>query len=319
MTQPILIAQVQTPVQPKSRLAKNWKLLAGLLAAIFVLGIIAVLGIFSLVMSSMKGSDPAKQALARARSNPAVVQQLGTPIEEGWFVSGAINVSSDSGDADLALPISGPMGKAVLHVTASKSAGTWTYSLMQASMQGSGEKIDLLEPSSNPAQTESQVSPSAAAAAPPPASSEPGGSGTSSTAPPPGSMADGIGSADGEQAGTRVVVTELKRSGDTVTLKFTIYNDSNAELDTGSRFNDSKNYKGFRNFSLVHLIDAASKKKYFVAADSDGNCVCSEGVDDIKPKTQVNLWAKFPAPPDSVQKITVEIPHFNPIDDVPIK
>jgi hypothetical protein len=131
---------------------------------------------------------------------------------------------------------------------------------------------------------------------------------------------EGIGSGDGEQTGSRAVITDLKRGGSTVTLKFTIYNDSNAELNIGGRFNAS-GYKenGGRSFSGIHLLDSVSKKKYFVAADSDGNCLCSEGVNDIPPKGQVSLWAKFPAPPDNVQKITVQIPHFIPVDDVPIK
>jgi hypothetical protein len=134
------------------------------------------------------------------------------------------------------------------------------------------------------------------------------------------SSTEGIGSGDGEQTGTRVVITELKRGGSTLTLKFTIYNDSNAELDTGGKFSGS-GYRenGGRSFSGIHLIDSVSKKKYFVAADSDGNCLCSEGVDDIRAKAQVSLWAKFPAPPDNIQKITVQIPHFIPVDDVPIR
>jgi hypothetical protein len=32
----------------------------------------------------------------------------------------------------------------------------------------------------------------------------------------------------------------------------------------------------------------------------------------------MTLWARFPAPPAGVQKVSVVIPHFLPIDDVPI-
>lgn len=108
-----------------------------------------------------------------------------------------------------------------------------------------------------------------------------------------------------------------------MTLKFTIYNNSNAPLYTGSRFKGD-GYKedgvgASRSFSAIHLIDGVSKKKYFVVADSEGACLCSAGVDDIAAKTQVSLWANFPAPPENIQKITVEIPHFIPIDDVPIR
>lgn len=68
----------------------------------------------------------------------------------------------------------------------------------------------------------------------------------------------------------------------------------------------------------AHLIDAEGKKKYFVVRDTEGACACSRGLSSIKPKTRTNLWAKFPAPPDEVQQITVVIPHFTPMDDVPI-
>lgn len=192
---------------------------------------------------------------------------------------------------------------------------------MQAVIEGSGEKIDLLEAA---ALTQPDAAPATDATTPTPTPAAETGAETSAPAeaatPQAASSNAGLGSGDGEQDGTRVVITNLRRGGSTVTLKFTIYNDSNAELRTGMRFKaDGYQENGGRSFSGIHLIDSVSKKKYFVAADSDGNCLCSEHVDDIKPKTKASLWAKFPAPPDNVQKITVEIPHFVPIDDVPIK
>jgi len=138
------------------------------------------------------------------------------------------------------------------------------------------------------------------------------------TIPTAGAATDGIGSSDGEQSGTRVVITELKRGGGTLTLKFTIFNDSTAGLNTGSKFN-ADGYHGYRNFSGVHLVDSAGKKKYFAVKDSEGNCECSDNVDDLGPKSQIALWVRFPAPPDNVMKVAVQIPHFIPVDDVPIK
>jgi len=68
----------------------------------------------------------------------------------------------------------------------------------------------------------------------------------------------------------------------------------------------------------VTLVDEANKKKYFVVRDSDGKCVCSRGLKDIGAGETINVWARFPAPPDDVQKISIVIPHFSPLDDVPI-
>jgi hypothetical protein len=41
-------------------------------------------------------------------------------------------------------------------------------------------------------------------------------------------------------------------------------------------------------------------------------------VKGIPPGGRVNLWAKFPAPPDDVNQITVVVPKFQPMDDVPL-
>jgi hypothetical protein len=65
-------------------------------------------------------------------------------------------------------------------------------------------------------------------------------------------------------------------------------------------------------------VDSAGKKKYFVVRDTENHCLCSRDVKDLSPGARTNLWAKFPAPPDDVQKISVVIPHFGPIDDAPI-
>ena len=129
----------------------------------------------------------------------------------------------------------------------------------------------------------------------------------------------GLASSDGEQTGTRVIVNSLKRGPNMLTLRFTLRNDSSAPLETAANhFGGGGDYIDTRNVSGIFLTDAAAKKKYFVVADSDKHCLCSEHVDDVLAKSVVTLWAQFPAPPANVQKITVTVPHFQPVDDVPI-
>ncbi len=97
---PILQGSVvgQIPVQRKSWLGRNWK---WLLLVSFLVMVCFGLGIFALIMSWMRSSDVALEALARAQANPAVVQRLGARIEEGWLTSGSINVGTGgSGDAE---------------------------------------------------------------------------------------------------------------------------------------------------------------------------------------------------------------------------
>ncbi len=127
-----------------------------------------------------------------------------------------------------------------------------------------------------------------------------------------------LASTDGDKPGIRVEVVELKRtSGDTVSLKFTMINDSDKDMSYGYDFGEGST-SDINTVAGAHLIDAAGKKKYFVVRDTENACLCSRGLDGIKQKSRANLYAKFPAPPDDVQKITVVIPHFTPMDDVPI-
>jgi hypothetical protein len=115
-------------------------------------------------------------------------------------------------------------------------------------------------------------------------------------------------------------IQELKRnSGGTVTLKLTLINGSSKELGFGYNFGDPDHHiKDFASVGGISLIDAVNKKKYLVARDSEDTCLCSRGVNSVGAGERLNVWAKFPAPPDDVQKINVAIPHFSPADDVPI-
>lgn len=133
-------------------------------------------------------------------------------------------------------------------------------------------------------------------------------------APPP--SANALPSTQGEFPGLTLTIQELKRSSNALTLKFALINQSNNSFGFGYSFGEGD--KEFGNVGGIHLIDAANKKKYFVVRDADGSCVCSRNIANINVGSQSVLWAKFPAPPDDVQKITVEIPHFPPFEDVPI-
>jgi Cytochrome oxidase complex assembly protein 1/zinc-ribbon domain len=297
----------QASAQTKSWLARKWKLLVGVLVALVLLGTAGVFGILTLVMSSMKDSDVAKEAFSRARSNPSVAQELGTPIEEGWFASGNINVSSASGDADLALPISGPRGKGTVYVTAQKSAGEWTYTLMQAAIGGNGRRIDLLDqpgaartaPIATPAGETSAALSAPAHAATPAASS----TGTAA-----------LVTGDTNAAGIVAEVTQCDRKDGVLSIKVRLRN-------TGSAGKHVNIISG-RNYESFYL--SASSKKYFILKDTDGTYLTPSadmfgnfGV-DVDPGGQYTWWAKFPAPPPDVKTVTLYMPLAAPLEDIPV-
>ena len=143
---------------------------------------------------------------------------------------------------------------------------------------------------------------------------------TTSSAPAAAAPAGVIASTEGEKPGVKIDITELKRaSGGTVSLKFVLSNNSDRDYGTSNQhLADYETSSDYRAVSGIHLVDPVNKKKYFVVRDAEKNCLCSQAVDDIKAGSRAALWARFPAPPPEVQKVTIEIPHFQPLDDVPI-
>ena len=106
-----------------------------------------------IVFSAMKSTDVYKEALARAKADSAVVEALGSPIKDGFLVSGNSNVNGASGESNLAIPISGPKGKGTIYVSATKSLGRWIYSGLVVEISGTHQRIDLLQaaaPASSP-------------------------------------------------------------------------------------------------------------------------------------------------------------------------
>ena len=95
--------------------------------------------------AAMKSSDAYKMALARAKADPRVMEALGSPIEDGFFAWGKVNVSGTSGEADMTVPLSGPKGKGTLYFVASKFAGKWTFSKLMVETANNGQRIDLIE------------------------------------------------------------------------------------------------------------------------------------------------------------------------------
>ena len=125
---------------------RNWKWFVptGCLS-LLTLFIAFIVLILMIVFGAMKSSDVYKDALAKAKAHPAVIEALGEPIEDGFFVSGNTNVNGAAGESNLAIPISGPKGKGTIYLKAEKSLGRWNYSDLVVEIQKTGERIDLVK------------------------------------------------------------------------------------------------------------------------------------------------------------------------------
>jgi hypothetical protein len=306
------------PNQRRSWLGRNW---GKLLAAAFLCMVLFVAAILTLVVGAIRGSDVAKEAVTRAQSNALLAQRLGNPISEGWFVGGSINVQPGSGDADLSVPISGPKGKGTVYVKAQKSVGVWAYSFMVATIEGSTDKIDLLDsgtaaqanapvpapqPVSDLPTQPAQVDPSAAtAAAPEPAAADPA---PAPAAPASPAAASGV-IASGQYSNDpnlRCDLLELKRvSGNALLARWRIVNTGAKPIAYDFGWDD------------IYYIDPAGNKK-FNNLNIDGKRILDMWWGTLRPGEQHMMWAKYPAPPPTSKRVSLNVPKFAPFEDAPV-
>jgi len=132
-----------------------------------------------------------------------------------------------------------------------------------------------------------------------------------------GPVAQGEGSADGGHF--VFVITQLQRSGSTVVLNATVTlagDSPNDSIQIGSTF-----ARGERDvFDGVALIDPEGERKYLVAREDGGRCVCSAKLVDVfvERNAPVNLQATLTAPPEDVKTVDVVVPNVKTFTDVPL-
>jgi hypothetical protein len=132
------------PVRNRSWWDRNWKWFVPLLA-VACLGAVAAFALG--VMAFLKKAEPYQIALARARAHPTVIAALGTPIEDGYFVTGSRQFNATArgrqGTVVLSTSLSGPKGKGALWIQASQSNGPWRLDTAVVKVEGRSETIDL--------------------------------------------------------------------------------------------------------------------------------------------------------------------------------
>jgi hypothetical protein len=74
-------------------------------------------------------------------------------------------------------------------------------------------------------------------------------------------------------------------------------------------------------YSGTALVDVAAKKRYLVAVDSSGNCLCTADLSHfymIGPGQSLTLNATYAAPPATTTRLEVDVPGIGSFADVPI-
>ncbi len=125
-------------------MSRHWKWIVAVccLAALLFIGGIG--GFIVLISRSMRSSSVYTDAIARAKSAPAVTAALGTPLKDGFLVAGSIAENDSWGSARLMIPLNGPKGSGHLSVYATRSQGAWHFSDLTLLIDSTRRRIDLL-------------------------------------------------------------------------------------------------------------------------------------------------------------------------------
>lgn len=121
----------------------------------------------------------------------------------------------------------------------------------------------------------------------------------------------------------KLEITELTRSGDTMILGLSLVvlpGSESGEAQLASDLDDGDSENPSYSLDGITLIDSTNAKRYLVARDSEGTCVCGDelGSEFIQEDPPTLLSATYGAPPEDVDALDVEIPRFGVIRDVPI-
>lgn len=140
---------------------------------------------------------------------------------------------------------------------------------------------------------------------------------------PSAAPTEAIATAVGELPGLRLEILGLRRSGDAVTLDFAVVNETADDLAYSSAvFFASPQGDGVDYYTVsgVTLTDDLNSQRYLVLREADSRrCVCSIDVDTGLPAgTRAVYYANFPAPPDDVTELSVQVPNFSSVEAVPV-
>ena len=121
-----------------------------------------------------------------------------------------------------------------------------------------------------------------------------------------------------EDPALRCDLLEVKRvSGGALRIRWRVVNTAGAQAQGLTATASKPIYYNF-SWDEIYYIDPAENKKYGYLTDSEGNRILQAFYGGLPAGQQRENWAKFPAPPLTSTKISINIPRFPPFEDVTI-
>jgi hypothetical protein len=114
----------------------------------------------------------------------------------------------------------------------------------------------------------------------------------------------------------RCDLLEVKRvSGGAVMIRWRLVNTKGTGQSGLAAAQPKPIYYNF-GWEELYYIDPAENKKYNFLTDAEGQRILDVSYGNVGAGQQRANWAKFPAPPATTKKISINIPKFPPFEDV---
>jgi hypothetical protein len=135
---------VSSPADPgKGSAGRTWLIVGAVAAVCIALVGGCVAAIFFTVSGVLKETDAYRDSVRQLEANAQVMEILGAPVTAG-IPSGQVHTSGPSGDAQLAIPVTGTKTSGVLYVEATRRMGTWKTDRLELEVAGRAERIVLV-------------------------------------------------------------------------------------------------------------------------------------------------------------------------------
>ena len=127
--------------------------------------------------------------------------------------------------------------------------------------------------------------------------------------------------ADSEGMTAEVNNVERNDSGNMISVSWSIANNNDDYVTLTWLYDQSYTYTG-DYFSGVTAVSSSSNTRFHPVMDGSGECLCagntsSDFFHEVAPEGKSAYWSLFSTPSD-VDSIDLEVPGFEPIEDIPI-
>ncbi|WKX72301.1 hypothetical protein [Streptomyces sp. XD-27] len=117
-----------------------------------------------------------------------------------------------------------------------------------------------------------------------------------------------IGEAEGPDGIVLSIRSATRDDGGFVTVSGAVANNGDRTFNASRWRSSETDVKSRSSISGASLVDQRGKKRYLILRDTDGECLCTTGLANLRPGESRPVFAQFPSPPADVTRVDFQLP-----------